>query len=195
MFERFQELVEASRSIRRFDEDESMDIKTLQELVDTARYTPSAANKQPLRYVLSSNADLNQQIFGCLTWAAALPDWPGPGPGERPTGYIVILEDTRVSGTGWMDQGIAAQTMLLAARAKGYGGCMLAAVNRKELGRILELQKNYSILLVLALGRPNEQVVLEESVSGQSLDYYRDEQDVHHVPKRPLAETVLAAYW
>ncbi|MFW6178060.1 MAG: nitroreductase family protein, partial [Desulfohalobiaceae bacterium] len=132
--------------------------------------------------------------FDCLTWAAALPDWPGPAQGERPAAYIVILEDTRVSGTGWMDQGIAAQTMLLAAREKGYGGCMLGAVNRRRLAGVLDLEEQYKILLVLALGSPAEEIVLEEAGPGQNLDYYRDEQDMHHVPKRRQQDVVLASY-
>ncbi|MFW5931959.1 MAG: nitroreductase family protein [Desulfohalobiaceae bacterium] len=189
------DLVRASRSIRRFKQSEPLDLQILQELVDTARLTPSAANKQPLRYVLSTDAHLNQEIFDCLTWAAALPDWPGPAQGERPAAYIVILEDTRVSGTGWMDQGIAAQTMLLAAREKGYGGCMLGAVNRRRLAEVLDLEEQYKILLVLALGRPAEEIILEEVGPEQNLDYYRDGQDVHHVPKRRLQDVVLASYY
>ncbi|MFO8031146.1 MAG: nitroreductase family protein [Desulfohalobiaceae bacterium] len=188
------ELVKDSRSIRRFKHSEPMPMEVLLELVDTARFTPSAANKQPLRYVLCTEPELNQKIFDCLTWAAALPDWPGPDPEQRPAAYIVILEDSSISGTGWMDQGIAAQTMLLAAREKGYGGCMLAAVNRRRLAEVLDLQEEYKILLVLALGKPAEEIILEETAPGQNLDYYRDEQDVHHVPKRSLQEMVLARY-
>ncbi|MGM0425444.1 MAG: nitroreductase family protein [Thermodesulfobacteriota bacterium] len=188
------ELVKDSRSIRRFKHSEPMPMEVVLELVDTARFTPSAANKQPLRYVLCTEPELNQKIFDCLTWAAALPDWPGPAPEQRPAAYIVILEDSSISGTGWMDQGIAAQTMLLAAREKGYGGCMLAAVNRRRLAEVLDLQEEYKILLVLALGKPAEEIILEEAAPGQNLDYYRDEQDVHHVPKRSLQEMVLARY-
>lgn len=147
---RIKELVKASRSIRRFKQDEPLPMDVLLDLVDTARLAPSAANKQPLRYVLCTDPERNQEIFDCLTWAAALPDWPGPAPGQRPAAYIVILEDSRVSGTGWMDQGIAAQTMLLAAREKGYAGCMLGAVNRSRLAEVLNLQEEYKILLVLA---------------------------------------------
>lgn len=187
-------LVKDSRSIRRFEQSEPMPMEVLLDVVDTARFTPSAANKQPLRYVLCTDPELNSKIFDCLTWAAALPDWPGPAPEQRPAAYIVILEDSSISGTGWMDQGIVAQTMLLASREKGFGGCMLAAVNRRRLAEVLNLQEEYKILLVLALGKPAEEVILEEAAPGQNLDYYRDEQDVHHVPKRSLQEMVLARY-
>jgi nitroreductase len=194
MSESIKELVKASRSIRRFKQDKPMPLDVLLDLVDTARFTPSAANKQPLRYVLCTDSERNQEIFDCLTWAAALPDWPGPAPGQRPAAYIVLLEDSRISGTGWMDQGIAAQTMLLAAKEKGFGGCMLGAVNRRRLAEVLNLQEEYKILLVLALGEPAEEIILEEAASGQNLDYFRDAQEQHHVPKRGLQEIILARY-
>ncbi|MFW5863800.1 MAG: nitroreductase family protein, partial [Desulfohalobiaceae bacterium] len=78
---------------------------------------------------------------------------------------------------------------------KGYGGCMLGAVNRRRLAEVLDLEEQYKILLVLALGRPAEEIILEEVGPEQNLDYYRDGQDVHHVPKRRLQDVVLASYY
>ena len=49
--------------------------------------------------------------------------------------------------------------------------------------------RSYEILLVLALGKPRETVVLEQA--GADIKYWRDAEGRHHVPKRPLEEVIL----
>ena len=167
-------------------------MEVLKELVKLARFSPSGANRQPLKYKLFNDADVNAQIFECLAWAGALPDWPGPAEGERPVAYIMILGDTEISSNFAVDEGIVAQTMMLGAAEKGFGGCMLGAINRKKLREILDIPERYEILLVLALGKPAEEVVLEDLEEGGSINYWRDDEDVHHVPKRTLDELILS---
>jgi nitroreductase len=182
------DLLLRSRSFRRFHEDQPMEENLLRDLVDLTRLCPSAANRQPLKYLLSCDPARNALIFAHLRWAAALKDWPGPAEGERPTGYIIILGDTRISHNFHCDHGIVAQSILLGAVERGWGGCMLASIDREGLTRKLNLPTYLEILLVLALGRPNEIVVLEEGKSPDPLPYWRDREGVHHVPKRPLEE-------
>jgi len=185
------DLIVRNRSYRRFVEDEPVSLDTLRELVDLARLTPSAANRQPLRYILSADPNTNAQIFPALSWAGYLKDWPGPAEGERPAAYIVILNDTTVSKTVGCDHGIAAQTILLGAVEKGLGGCMLGSVKRDELRGILQIELRHEILLVLALGKPAETVTIDPLNAEGDIRYWRDEQDVHHVPKRALDDLIL----
>jgi nitroreductase len=159
--------------------------------VDLVRFCPSAANRQPLKYVLSCDPARNALIFAHLRWAAALKTWPGPAEGERPTAYVVILGDTRITNNFYCDHGIVSQSILLAAVEQGLGGCMIASIDREALGRKLNLPTYFEILLVLALGKPRETVVLEEGKSPDQVPYWRDEQGVHHVPKRPLEELLV----
>jgi nitroreductase len=190
----FRETVERNRSYRRFNQSRRLDKKTILDLVALARKTPSAGNRQLLRYVISCSPETNSRIFETLGWAASLPDWPGPEEGERPSGYIVIVTE----GDSWdwarVDLGIAAQTILLGAAGQGLGGCMLGNVRKKELKDILELEESLEIRLVIALGEPVEVVVLEDAGEGQSLTYYRSEDRVHHVPKRKLEDLVIRIY-
>ncbi len=188
------ELVLKCRSVRRFYERSKVALADLEELVDIARLTASANNLQPLRYILSTDPEVNERIFPCLGWAAYLTDWPGPEPGERPTGYIVMLGDTKTGETYTWDQGIAAQTIMLGAVEKGLGGCMIGSINRDKLRQELELEARYAILLVLAIGRPKEKVLLEVAKDPDNVRYYRDANRVHHVPKRRLEDIVLAKY-
>lgn len=188
------ELVLKCRSVRRFYERSKVALADLEELVDIARLTASANNLQPLRYILSTDPEVNERIFPCLGWAAYLTDWPGPEPGERPTGYIVMLGDTKTGETYTWDQGIAAQTIVLGAVEKGLGGCMIGSINRDKLRQELELEARYAILLVLAIGRPKEKILLEVAKDPDNVRYYRDANRVHHVPKRRLEDIVLAKY-
>jgi nitroreductase len=188
------DLVNSNRSCRRFYEDHSVDLKTLEELVDLARLSASGANLQPLKYILACEPQINSEIFPCLGWAAYLKEWPGPEPGERPAAYIVILGDTDISKEFGVDHGIAGQSMLLGVREKGLAGCILGTINRKELQEILNIESHLKILLVLAIGKPKEEVVIETVGPDGNIRYWRDAEAVHHVPKRSLQEIIVASH-
>ena len=185
------ELLTRNRSYRRFHQEQAIDMKTLAGLVELTRLCPSAANRQPLKYLPACSAEDNAKIFPHLRWAGALKDWPGPAEGQRPAAYIVILGDRRIIDHFHCDHGIAAQSMLLAAVEQGLGGCMIGSIDRQGLRRTLVIPEHFDILLVLALGKPAERVVLEDMKDPEEIDYWRDEKDVHHVPKRPLAELLV----
>jgi nitroreductase len=189
--ESFRDLVLRNRSYRRFDESHPVSRDTLVELLDIARATPSAANRQPLKYALSHTPETNAAIFPHLAWAAYLKDWPGPAPGGRPAAYIAITVDRNISKDWWCDDGIVAQTVLLGAVERGLGGCMIGAFQREKLNEVLNLPEHLYLRLVLALGKPAEPVVLEDLGSDGDIRYWRDENDVHHVPKRTLKELLL----
>jgi nitroreductase len=194
MIVELKEIVVQNRSYRRFDQSHSLTQKSLLELVELARSTPSAGNRQLLRYVICCSPEINSKIFDTLNWAASLPDWPGPEEGERPTGYIIIVTDKESWDWGRVDLGISAQTILLGAAAKGLGGCMLGNIRKERLREILGLGENLEIWLVIAVGKPVEKVVLEDVSGEKSLTYYRTEDRVHHVPKRKLEDLVLQLY-
>jgi nitroreductase len=185
------DLVARSRSYRRFHQERPVPPAVLRELIGLARLAPSAANRQPLRFVLSHTAESNARVFPHLAWAGYLPDWSGPAPGERPAAYIIILGDRRLSDPVRWDDAIAAQTILLGAAEKGLGGCIIGSVQRDALRRILGLPDRYAVLLVLALGEPAEEVVIEPVGTAGDIRYWRDAAGVHHVPKRDLDELIL----
>jgi nitroreductase len=188
------DLVKANRSCRRFYENHTVELEILKELVDLARLSASAANFQPLKYILACRPETNAEIFSCLAWAGYLKDWPGPEPGERPAAYIVILGDTAISKDFGCDHGIAAQSILLGARASGLAGCIIGSVNRDRLREVLNIKSHLQILLVLAIGKPREKIVIESVGPDGSIRYWRDAEGVHHVPKRPLKEIIVASH-
>lgn len=184
-------LVRKTRSYRRFYQDVRVDIGTLGYLVNLARLSASGANRQPLKYVLSCDPGMNARIFPHTRWAGYLKDWNGPEEGERPAAYIVILGDTEISEDFGCDHGIAAQSIMLGATEWGLGGCILGALDRDGLRKVLQIPERYEILLVLALGKPKEQVTIEDVGPDGDIKYWRDSEGVHHVPKRPIKEVIL----
>jgi len=152
------DVVIKDRSFRRFKQEEEIARETLLELVDLGRLSASGGNIQPLKYLIYNDADSNAKIFPHLAWAGYLKDWDGPAEGERPSAYIIILCDTNIRQGAGCDHGIAAQSILLGAAEKDIGGCMIGSIQRNALQETMEIPERYEILLVLALGKPAENV-------------------------------------
>ncbi len=184
------ELVRKTRSYRRFYQEERISDKHLLEMIDLARLSASGSNKQALKFIIASSPGDCERVFPSALWAGYLEDWDGPVNGERPAAYIIILGDKELSASFGVDHGIAAQSILLGASEKGLGACMIGSIKRKELRKDLNIPERYEILLLIALGKPGEEVVIDE-LQNNDIKYWRDEQGVHHVPKRSLDELVI----
>jgi len=185
------DLVKKNRTYRRFVESERISEEQLRNWVELARLTGSGMNNQPLKYYLSWEDATNKLIFPHLRWAGYLKDWDGPAEGERPASYIVMLGDTGINKNFWWDHGLAAQSILLGAVEDGFGGCMFGSIDRPALADALGLDAKFEILMVIALGKPLEKVVLEPLKPDGDIKYYRDKEQVHHVPKRGLDEIIV----
>lgn len=188
------ELLKQNRSYRGFNKNRRITKEELLELVEYTRLCPSSANMQALKYYLAWDSETVGKIQPLTKWAGALPERNLPDEDKRPTAFIIICQDTDISPnptTFLKDTGIVAQTMLLAAAEKGLGGCMIGSFPADGVKTALSLAEHLTPLLVLALGEPAEEIVLEDAAEGESVKYYRDAQDVHHVPKRTLKELVI----
>jgi nitroreductase len=189
------DIILKNRSFRRFDQNHKIELSALRELVELARLSGSAGNLQPLKYILVSDTKANEQIFPFMIWAKYLKDWKGPVEGERPSAYIIMLWDTSIcSSKLHYDAGICAQSILLGTVEKGLGGCMLASVSRDGLRKALGIEERYEIPMVIALGKPTETVVIDDIGPDGKIEYWRDEQQVHHVPKRLLKDIIIKEY-
>ncbi len=187
-----EDLVRRTRSCRRFRE-EPIGEGILRSLVNLARLSASAANLQPLKYLLSYEKEMNEIIFPELKWAGYMKDWDGPVEGERPSAYIIVLGDREISKSFGCDHGIASQNILLGATDMGLGGCIIASINRDNLRKALRIPDHFEILHVIALGRPGERIVIEEIGDGGDIKYWRDGSGIHHVPKRALDDIIIKA--
>ena len=188
------DLVKKNRSYRSYNKKRSVTEAELAALVECARFTPSANNKQFLRYLLCASPEDMAKVMSHINCAAALPDWHLPPVGHEPPAAIVlchdksVAEDTRASAR---DVGIAAQTMLLAAAEMGLGGCMIGNFAPAELAEALALPAHLVPVLVVAVGEPDEEIVLEDVPADGGTAYYRDDVGVHHVPKRTMEMLIV----
>ena len=194
------DLVASCRSFRRFDEGRRVPEGFLLELVDMARLCANGANRQLLGFRVVSDPAACDAVFAELAWAGYFKDWAGPAAGERPTGYVVIAAERSAAGKSTapiveVDCGIAAQTMMLAARsaAPSYAGCMLRAFTPRLIDVLGLDAKRYELKLVCAFGLPAEEVRLEPLSASPdgSIKYWRDDAGVHHVPKRSLEDVLI----
>ena len=188
------DLLQKNRSYRGYDETYRISRATLEALIDCTRYTASSVNMQPLKYFAASEPETVSRIQPLTHWAGKLKALHLPHEGRRPTAFITVCQDFSFSDSPTMfqrDIGIAAQTILLAATEKGLGGCMIGSFEKGALKELLQLPAQIEPMLVLAIGKPDEAVLLTEVGPDGSTDYYRDENDRHYVPKRALNDILL----
>lgn len=190
----FLALAREARSCRRFDESAPLTQTDLDWLLECARLAPSARNAQELRFISVSQGPVLDQLFPLTRWAGALKDWKGPDQGERPTAFIATLMPEHASNLNCFDVGIACQTMQLAATSRGWGACMIQSFEHKEACALLHVPTGLKIALLLGLGVAVEKRVVAAMPADGSFTYWRDEQGVHHVPKRALSELLIARY-
>ena len=143
----------------------------------------SGGNRQPLRFRLIHDPAECAAVFPLTRWAGLLKEW-SPAADEAPTAYVLVLAAAG-GATPQTDAGIAMQTLLLAAVADGFGGCMLGAIDRPAIRAALNLPAALELLYAVALGKPAETCRLEAAIDGQTA-YYRSADGIHHVPKLPL---------
>jgi len=186
------ELILKNRSYRGFDPSRKVTKEELAEMADCARLSASSGNQQPLKFVLVWKPEITAAVLKTTRWAKALPNMVLPHPGHEPAAFILICQDLSISDartTFLRDTGIAAQSILLRATEMGLGGCMIGNFLREELIKAVSLPDHLDPMLVIAIGQPDEQIVLTQATS--STAYYRDAEDVHYVPKRPLEEVIV----
>jgi len=181
------DLVVKNRSYRRWHQDEAIDDETMREFIDLARLCSSAANRMALKYVISNDPEKNALIYSHVGIDN------NPVEGEQPAAYVVILEDQRIRMAMPCDYGITAQTIMLAATERGLGGVMIGRINKPGLAKALELPSHLQILLVLAIGKTIEEMVIETVGEDGNTQQWWETKDIRHVPKRSL-DDIIADY-
>lgn len=186
------DLVTKSRSKRSFAPNVKIPHSILEELCDVARLCPAAMNLQPLKYRLVEESEEIAAMLSVTRWATSL-DQKLPPDGHEPTAFIVICHDTAIveqKPIFSIDVGIAAQTIMLAACERGFGGCIIGSGDNERIRDILSIPAHLCPVLVLGLGKPDEKVVLA-TAKGENVKYYRDKSNIHYVPKRPLKDIII----
>jgi nitroreductase len=178
------------RTIRSFKQ-EVIPVEKLKKLVDAARVAPQGANLQPLKYVIINDKELLEPIFKTTAWAGYIRPAADPQDGEKPVAYILILADSEIKKEGYdVDAGSAVENLLLTAVEEGLGTAWLGAIDRKRIKGLLNIPDKYILHTLVAIGYPNETPVIEDEKEN-SIKYYKDVNNVLHVPKRKLEDIVF----
>ncbi|MBI2830549.1 MAG: nitroreductase family protein [Chloroflexi bacterium] len=180
------DLVTANRSCRRFQQDAAVDLHTLKELVDLGRLSASGHNMQALKYILSASPEKNARIFPLINMGKG-----GQPEGDRPSAYIIILGDKRITQNFGVNHGVAAQSITLGAVEKGLAACMIGMVKKEQMRNEFEIPEHFEILLAIALGKAKETRVIEKLGPDGSVTAYYDDKGVRHVPKRELEDIII----
>jgi len=187
----YEKIVER-RTIRRYTK-ESVPKDVLEKCVDAARLSPSGMNRQPLKYIIVDDEELLEKVFSATSWAGYLPDYE-PSEEEMPRAYIIVLLDKEIRKNCGHDAGIAVMSISMVAYEEGLGSCILGAIERAKLRRILNVPDNLEILLAVALGYPAENPIVDKVRNG-GIKYWLDNNNVLHVPKRELKDIVKWNGW
>lgn len=185
------DLVVKNRTYRIFDETQEITEENIASLIELARLSGFGGNRQSLKFWAILDEEKRKEVFKTLKWANYYKDWAGPEEGQRPTAYIIVFHDKDIANNYFWEHGLAAQSITLGAVAMGFGACTFASFDRYDLMEALEAPHNLNPLMVIALGKPAEEVVIECIGSNGSVEYWRDEEGRHHVPKRSLKDIMV----
>ncbi|MHC1721532.1 MAG: nitroreductase family protein [Clostridiaceae bacterium] len=186
-------LVEKNRSYRKFHEDVEIERATLEELINLARLSPCGMNLQCLRFMLITDTEDREKIYPTIKWAAFLKEWGGPVEGQRPTGFILMFTDKSVQNSfvADIDMGIACQSILLGAVEKGLGGCIIGAIDKNKVISALNVKEHLELKLIIALGAPDQNIIIDDAELHSDLKYWEDKSGNHHVPKLMLKDLIV----
>lgn len=185
------ELLQKTRSFRSFDRSVPVTREDLAELVGCVRFTPSSMNAQMLKFRPVTDAAECETVLAATRWAGKLPQMKLPPTGHEPLSYLIICADLSVLPNADKfdtDVGIAAEVLMLAATERGLGGCIIGSFNRAQIASLLP--SHVVPKLVLAIGRPDEQVKLTDPAPDGSVTYYR-RNGIHYVEKRRTEDLLL----
>jgi len=185
-------LIQDSRTTRRFKKDAIVNFEDLKEILDLARITSSAKNMQPIKYILVTNKDSVERLTQTAKWAAHLKDW-NQKEDEKPSAFILMLNDQMIDGFPMFDAGASFTAISLAAKAKGLATCPMASIDKELCKELFVIPDCYDVMIGIAVGVGAENI---ELVDTKELDtnYYRLEDETHCVPKRTLEQIIVGEY-
>ena len=180
----FAELLKRRRTIRLFKQQPVSD-ELLAGLVDAARVASCASNKQRLRYIAVRQPQLVLEVLKHTRWAGLVQPHRNPQPGITSPAAFIVMTTTEANPQDslYADAGAAMQSLEFAACDHGLGCCWLGAIDRPEIGKLLNCK---NIVYLAAIGYPDESPRSEEIGADGDCSYYLDSSGTLTVPKYSL---------
>lgn len=184
------ELLATRRTYRRFEQKE-ISQEIIDEILTAARLASSAANKQPLSYIVVKDADKVAEVFAQTRWAGYLaPEIGQPQQGEEPVLFIAVVQNLNINRDCDTDAGLAISNMTLAAWNHGVGSCIIGACNKEKLSEMFGLSEDQKLHTVVAFGYPTHESSIVDVKEDGDIKYFVDEKKDYFVPKRKLEDVV-----
>jgi nitroreductase len=149
----FWKVLEERRSIREFDTERGVEPELIDRLLDAAILAPTAGDRQPWHFVITSNPEVKEKIVANAlrqTFIATAPV------------MIVVCGEPERSGARWgqmmadlhtiQDTSGAIENILLAATSLGLAACWVSALREDELRQALKLPENLRPLAIIPIG-------------------------------------------
>lgn len=174
----FLELVNKRQSTRAFEKNKAVESEKIERIIEAGRLSPSACNAQPWHFVVVDDPELKDKVADA-TSARLL--GMNHFTKQAPVHILIIEEKVNFSsGIGgvikdkhfaFVDIGIAAAHMCLAAEAEGLGSCILGWFNESKVKKLLNIPESKRVLLDIVVGysaqdlRPKKRKNKEEVIS------------------------------
>lgn len=191
-YQNLKTLIQESRTTRRFKKDAVVTNEDLREILDLARITSSAKNMQPIKYILVTKKEDVLKLAQTAAWAAHLKEW-NQSEDERPSAFIIMLNDRMIDGFPMFDAGASFTAISLAAKSKGLATCPMASIDKDLCKKLFVIPDNLDVMIGIALGVSKEKVKLVDTNEWDT-NYYRLEDETHCVPKRSLNQIIMGEY-
>ncbi len=164
--------IKGRRSVRRYKTD-PVDEKTVETVLDAARWAPSWANTQSWRFVVVRDKETKSKLAGTLVGVGGgRPNRAAEGLMAAPVAIAVCAQFGQAGfshgdeqpraitnkGDYWymFDAGLVTQTLCLAAHAHGLGTVIIGAFDSKAAGEVLEVPDGFTVVALTPLGHPDE---------------------------------------
>ena len=185
-------LIHDTRSTRRYHAEKPVPMSALRDLINNARLMACARNAQTFRYLPIADKDHCDAIFPHLHWAGYLKDWDGPEPDERPSAYILLLNDDETAPADLVSAGLATAAITITATAWQLSTCIIGACDKKDiLASLLPDRPQLSLVHVIAIGYGAETINIEPMVNKNDVKYWRSADGTHPVPKKELDDVII----
>lgn len=191
-YDELKSLVKNARTTRRFKKESKVTNEDLRDLLDIARLTSSAKNMQPIKYILVTKKEDVLKLARSVSWASHLDDW-SQSEEERPSAFILMLNDQMIDGFPMFDAGASFTAISLAAKSKGLATAPLASIDKQLCRNLFVIPDNLDVMIGIAIGVEDENIKLVDTTNFDT-NYYREKNDTHCVPKRALEQIIMGEY-
>jgi len=150
----------ARRSVRAYEPTPISD-DDLRAILEATRQAPSAANRQPVHFVIVRDPEQKRKVAA----AAQQQHWLAQAD------IIVVAVGFPEQSGKWytVDSAIALQTLVISAASLGYGTCWIGAFNEGSVKEVVALPEGARVVALTPLGRPAERPAARSRKSPEAL--------------------------